>query len=174
MEDQAKAGKSLFAEPTARPRTVAENERTTDRVTGTVEERLVETDSTELPDGTQIEIIEDPEDSLRTLLAVFKDGEVHLTDRFRCGSRIFVPIPRSSNLIHHVRLPRGVERYESVRSILNQAMSILYPCLDLEENDIRLLAQFASARGSLNDCQWRPTLPWSVCLVPESQPRSAF
>jgi hypothetical protein len=125
------------------PRTLAGNEPIKHNAAEIVEDTLIEIDSAELEDETQIEIIEDPEDSSRTLLAVFKDGEVRLVDRFKYGNRTFVPIPRSSNLIHHIRLPRGVERYESVQSLLNQAMSILYPCLDLEENDLRLLAQFA-------------------------------
>jgi hypothetical protein len=125
------------------PRILAGNEPSKHNATEIVEDTLIEIDSAELGDGTQIEIIEDPEDSSRTLLAVFKDGKVRLADRFKYGNRTFVPIPRSNNLIHHIRLPRGAERYESVSSLLNQAMSILHSCLDLEENDLRLLAQFA-------------------------------
>jgi len=123
--------------------TLAGNDPSRPNAIEAFKEALIETDFAELGDGTQIELIEDPEDSSRTLLAVFKDGEVNLTDRFKHGDRIFVPIPRSGNLIRHVRLPRGIERYESKRSILNQAASILSRCLDLEQNDIRLLAQFA-------------------------------
>ena len=36
---------------------------------------VVETDFTELEDGSLVEVIEDPENSSRTLLAIYKNGE---------------------------------------------------------------------------------------------------
>jgi hypothetical protein len=61
----------------------------------------VETSSAELEDGTQIEIIEDPQDSSKSQLAVFKDSEVRLVNRFESGNRAFVPIPRDTNLLRY-------------------------------------------------------------------------
>jgi hypothetical protein len=49
---------------------------------------VVETDFAETADGSLIEMIEDPEDSARTLLAVYKGGEVRYTSRFQSGDRV--------------------------------------------------------------------------------------
>src|SRR5271156_433052 len=103
---------------------------------------VVETDFAELEDGSLVEIIEDPENSSRTLLAVYKDGEVRFTHRLQHGNRVLVPIPRDRHVIRHVRLPRGVKAYESARSLLRQTDSILSRCLDLDEGDRFLLACF--------------------------------
>ena len=70
--------------------------------------RTIEIASAELEDGTQIEIIEDPQDPSITKLAVFNNGEVRTVDRFDVENRLFVPFPRDTNLLRHVRLPRGV------------------------------------------------------------------
>lgn len=107
-----------------------------------VPRRVIETASAELEDGTQIEIVEDPHDSSRTQLAVFKNGEVHLADRFESENRVFVPIPRSTNLIRHVRLPRGVKPCGTVSSLLGETFALLSDCLDLANDDIALLAYF--------------------------------
>ena len=48
---------------------------------------VVETDFTEIGDGSMVEIIEDPENSSRTLLAIYKAGETLFTDRFQTGTR---------------------------------------------------------------------------------------
>jgi hypothetical protein len=107
-----------------------------------VSSTIVETDFAELADGSLVEIIEDPENSSRTLLAAYKDGEVRFTHRFLHGNRTLVPIPRDRHVVRHVRLPRGVKPYESVRSLLRQIDSILSRCLDIEEGDRFLLACF--------------------------------
>ncbi len=107
-----------------------------------VSSTIVETDFAELADGSLVEIIEDPEDSSRTLLAVYKDRDVRFTRRFQHGNRTLVPIPRDRHVVRHVRLPRGVKPYESVRSLLRQIDSILSRCLDIEEGDRFLLACF--------------------------------
>jgi hypothetical protein len=107
-----------------------------------VSSAVVETDFAELDDGSLVEIIEDPENSSRTVLAIYKDGQVRFTHRFQHGNRTLVPIPRDRHVIRHVRLPRGVKAYESVRSLLLQTESILSRCLDIDEGDRFLLACF--------------------------------
>jgi hypothetical protein len=107
-----------------------------------VSSTIVETDFAELADGSLVEIIEDPENSSRTLLAVYKDGEISFTHRFQHGNRTLVPIPRDRHVMRHVRLPRGVKSYESVYSLLQQTGSILSQCLDIDEGDKFLLACF--------------------------------
>ena len=43
---------------------------------------VVETDFAELEDGTLIEMIGDPENASKTMLAVWKDGKASFTDRY--------------------------------------------------------------------------------------------
>ena len=56
-----------------------------------VPNRIIETASAELEDGTQIEIVEDPQDPSRTTLAVFKNSQVRFVDRFEFENRILCP-----------------------------------------------------------------------------------
>lgn len=54
-----------------------------ERLPTLVSSTVVETDFAELADGSMVELIEDPGDTSRTLLAVSKDGEVRFTHRFQ-------------------------------------------------------------------------------------------
>jgi hypothetical protein len=103
---------------------------------------VVETDFAELEDGTLVEMIEDPKNSSRSVLAVFKDGEVRFTDRLQHGDKVLVPIPRDRHIIKHVRLPGGVNSYESVQSLFCKIDSTLSQCLDLGTFERYLLAAF--------------------------------
>src|SRR5690348_481590 len=107
-----------------------------------VPKRTIETASAELEDGTQIEIIEDPQDPTRTKLAAFNNSEVNLVDRFEAENRIFVPIARDTNLLRHVRLPRGVKDSGTARSLIHDTVDLLGQCLDISEDDLLLLAHF--------------------------------
>jgi len=77
---------------------------------------VVETDFKEFDDGSLIEMTEDPANPSRPLFAIYKDGEVRFAPRFQYREQAFVPISRARPLIGHVRLPRGVMKYESVYS----------------------------------------------------------
>ncbi len=103
---------------------------------------VVETDFTEIGDGSIVEVIEDPENSSRTLLAIYKNGEVSFTDRFQDGNRVLIPISREQYVIKNIRLPRGIKPYGSIASLLSQIDSIFSRCLDLHEQYRFLLACF--------------------------------
>jgi hypothetical protein len=107
--------------------------------------RTVETASAELEDGTLIELIEDPNDSARSQLAIFKDGMVRFANRFESENRIFIPIPRDTNLLRHVRLPRGVKPCGTARSLLSDTIKLLSQCLDLSDKNLTLLAHFIAS-----------------------------
>src|SRR5689334_13750262 len=49
------------------------------------------TDFAELEDGTLIDLVEDPADSCRTMLAVWKHGETEYLDEFIHGNRVIKP-----------------------------------------------------------------------------------
>jgi len=107
-----------------------------------VPRQTVEVASTEFTDGTQIELIEDPHDSTKSLLAIFRHGEVRFTDRLESEQGICVPVPRTANLLRHVRLPRGVEPYGTVDSLVGEISNLLHRVMDLSEDEIGLFALF--------------------------------
>jgi hypothetical protein len=104
--------------------------------------QVVETDFTELEDGSLLELIEDPENHSRSLLAVYKDGEVQLTHQLEAQGRAFIPVPRDLEIVRHVRLPKGAKPYESTRALLLDIVSIISECIELKESYSFLLANF--------------------------------
>jgi hypothetical protein len=126
--------------------------------------RIVETDFEELEDGSLVEMIEDPENSSRTLFAIFKSGEVRTARQIKTEGRVLRPIPREEEIVRDIRLPRGVKRYESVAALLWRINDeILSRCLDLEDNDRLLLACFVLSTWFI-DCDRLPVAPY-VSLV---------
>jgi hypothetical protein len=122
---------------------------------------FVETDFEELEDGTLLEMVQDPTDSSKSLLAVCQNGRVNLADRFPCRDRVFVPIARDNQTIRYVCLPSGIKPYGSVHSLLMQIRSILSTCLDLGEHLGDLLATFVLSTWFIDQL---PVAPY-VALV---------
>lgn len=119
---------SAISRPSAKPRLVPK--------------RTIETASAELEDGTQIELIEDPGDPSRSQLAVFRNSGVQIVERFEFQDRMFVPIPRDTNVVRHVRLPRGIKSCGTAQSLLRDTIEVLSRCVDLRGDYVALLAQF--------------------------------
>jgi hypothetical protein len=86
-----------------------------------------EIDFEQLPDGRLAEIVEDPQDPKRTLLAVGRDGNYELVSSIKCDNEILVPIPRDDELLRHVALPRGVEEVRGRTGVASP--KILYSLL---------------------------------------------
>lgn len=104
---------------------------------------IADTDFAQLEDGSLIEMIEDPQNSSRTLFAIFKNGEVRMAHQVKSEGRVLRPIPREEEIVRHIRLPRGAKPYESVEALLCRINDeILSRCLDLEDNGRFLLACF--------------------------------
>jgi hypothetical protein len=103
---------------------------------------VVEADFVELPDGTLLDTIEDPNNPGRTLLAVYRDRCVHYTDHFEADDRICVPISRSTDVLKHLRFSRGAKSYESSPSLLAALITIISMCLDMPYHQIALLSCF--------------------------------
>jgi len=51
-------------------------------------------------------MIEDPVDPSKTQFAIYKAGEIRLIDEVESRQRILRPIPRNSEIVRHIRLPR--------------------------------------------------------------------
>jgi hypothetical protein len=125
---------------------------------------IVETDFAELEDGSLVEMIEDPDNPSRTSFAVFNNAEVCFTDQIESGNQILRPIPRESEIVRHFQLPRGVQPYKSLGSLLRRMNDdILSRCLDLEDDYTFLLACFAVSTWFI-DSGHLPIAPY-VALV---------
>ncbi len=125
---------------------------------------IVETDFVELEDGSLVEMIEAPDNPARTAFVIFKDGEVSLINQHELGERILRPIPRNSEIVKHIRLPRGVRPYKSVDSLLwRMENEIFSRCLDLED-DYKLLLGCFVLSSWLIDCEHLPVAPY-VALI---------
>jgi len=71
---------------------------------------VIETDFAELPDGTLLDTVRDPSNPARTLLAVYRDQNVHSADPFEADDRICVPISRTREILRHVRFSFRMSR----------------------------------------------------------------
>ena len=103
---------------------------------------VIQTDFAELEDGSLVELIEDPDDSSNTALAVFNGKEVRYARECESNGRLLVPVPRDTNVIRHVRLPQGCKPFRSAEIIREQMDTIFSRCLDLEEKYRFLLTSF--------------------------------
>ncbi len=88
---------------------------------------VVETDFTELSDGTLLEMIEDPADPTKSRPAVYSNGTVRYTDKVHDGSRILVPLSRTDLLSKHVCLPQGAESYGVLQDLIGDVGSFFTP-----------------------------------------------
>jgi hypothetical protein len=104
--------------------------------------RTVEVDFLELEDGMLVELIENPHDPTKSLLATWKNGQVRYVERLECGNRVFVPIPKDAELIRHVRLANGIEPYESLQTLLGDIMAVFQLSLELSAEHMLLLGSF--------------------------------
>ena len=103
---------------------------------------VVETDFAELPDGTLLDTIEDPNNPARTLLVVYRNHSVHYADQFEADDRICVPISRTTEILRHVRFSRGAKPYESTNHLLGALFATITRCLDMSDYQTVLLSCF--------------------------------
>src|ERR1700733_2164128 len=94
---------------------------------------VIETDFAELPDGTLLDTVEDPNNPVRTLLAVYRDQRVHYVDQFEAEDKIVLPISRTSEILRHVRFSRGAKPYKSGDYLLGAHGAMIARCLDMSE-----------------------------------------
>ncbi len=123
-------------------------------------------DFTELEDGSLVEFVEDPSDSGRTLLAVYKYGQVSYTDRLELGNEVLVPLQRSTPLLKHVRLPRGIRPYKTFWELLGEIENLISRCVVLDSEYVSVLANFVLSTWFMDRL---PVAPYvSVVGLPQS------
>src|SRR5579863_1706509 len=103
---------------------------------------IVEIDFRELADGTLLEMIQDPNDPTKSLLAVSKNGQVHLAEKFELGNQVLVPLPRNGAILRDLRLADGLETLEPARDLLSRIISFLSYTVELTCQQIIALSCF--------------------------------
>jgi hypothetical protein len=102
----------------------------------------VEIHFAELEGGSLAEMVEDPADPTRSVLAVYKDGIVHYAERWLDRNRILVPISRTDLLLKHVRLPQGAEPYDGLDEVIKDVSSFFIFCLDVDSASVALMTAY--------------------------------
>jgi hypothetical protein len=120
----------------------------------------------ELKDESLAEVVEDAEDSQQTLLAVWKNGSVSYHRQINCDGRQLIPMPRTGEIMQHVRLPRGVKPYESVSSLILELSNFIERCVSIKDDDLLPLLSFVFASWLIDRLPIAPYL--SVTGLPES------
>jgi hypothetical protein len=111
-----------------------------------VAQSVKEVDFATLEDGSLVELIEDPENPNRTLFAVWRDGEVQYVDKLGYKDHVLIPLPRTSLVLSHVRLPRAACPYVSVQSLLQEIESFISSSIVLQQPyQLKVLANFVLA-----------------------------
>jgi hypothetical protein len=103
----------------------------------------IEIDFRELDNGRRLELIEDPEDSFKTLLAVFEGGKVHLASKVDYEGQVLVPIGRGSDGLGDIVLPRAPKPYHSTEEILSRTIHLIEACVSLPPSYLNVLAAYA-------------------------------
>lgn len=103
---------------------------------------IVETAFAELKDGTLVELIQDSENPDRTLLAVWKDGQVRYPDRLEQDGYVLMPFQRKNGIPRRLRLPTGASPYQSMQQLLYRVEDLISQCVDVDAEYIPVLVDF--------------------------------
>jgi hypothetical protein len=127
---------------------------------------ITETDFAELSDGTLLELVQDPTDPGQRSFAVWRNGEICFLNRLEQDGRVFVPPSENSEILDHIRLPRGASSYKSAQEILSGLESLISQGIGVEEKYVPVLANFVLSTWFVDGFLVAPYL--SVVGLPQS------
>ena len=127
---------------------------------------ITETDFAELSDGTLLELVQDPTDPGQRCFAVWRNGEICFLNRLEQDGRVFVPPAENSEILDHIRLPRGAASYKSAQEILSGLESLISQCIAVDEKYVPVLANFVLSTWFVDRFLVAPYL--SVVGLPQS------
>jgi len=96
----------------------------------------------ELKDGSLVDLVEDPDNPNRTMLAVWKNGKTTYHSKLERDGAVLVPLARDGEVFRHVRLTHATEPYESVRGLMISLIKLINKCVDIKEEYLQALAHF--------------------------------
>src|SRR5712664_3130221 len=121
---------------------VRSNNGKSGRVDGT--QRLTSTviEFRELKDGSLVDLVEDPHNLNRTMLAVWKDGKTTYHSQLERDGAVLIPLARDGEIFRHVRLAHSTEPYESVKGLLASLIELIIKCVDIKYEYLPALLHF--------------------------------
>ena len=126
---------------------------------------VLQTDFLNLPDRRLVELIEDPINPRRTLLAVWANGGVQYVDEFEHDGQLFVPLQRNE-VLNGVHLPRAVCPPGSLQKLIQGIEDLISQCVSLQAKYIPVLTAFVLSTWFIDRFTVAPYL--SVVGLPQS------
>ncbi len=96
----------------------------------------------ELKDGSLVDLVEDPDNPNRTILAVWKDGETTYHSQLERDGAVLIPLARNGEVFRHLRLAHSTEPYESVEGLFVSLANLITKCVDIKIEYLPALAHF--------------------------------
>jgi hypothetical protein len=113
-----------------------------DDATDQTPKRTVEVGFCELENGTLVEMIQNPHDATKSVLAICENGQVRYAEKLECANQVLVPVPKDAEIIRHVRLANAAESFDSVKTLLADIVLVLSLTLELPMENVFLLSSF--------------------------------
>jgi len=129
-------------------------------------DQTVEADFAELNDGTVVDLVQDSENPRRTLLAVWKDGEIRYLDHLKQDGQVLVPLQRTIEMFSRLRLPTEAKHYESVVNLVSRVEHLIFQCISVSGMYVPVLADFVLSTWLVDRFEVAPYL--SVVGLPQS------
>lgn len=141
-------------------------ENDTSRSVSAVPLPTAEIDFAELEDGSLAELIEDASNPGQTRFAMYKEGEVRYVDHLEDRAQLLTPLPRRSEILKRLRLPRGVQPYESAAALRHRLERLIRQCVALHDTYVTVLAHFVISTWLVDRLPVAPYI--SVVGLPQS------
>jgi len=104
--------------------------------------KIVETDFCEPAGRTLLEMIQHPNDATKSLLLVWKNGQVRFAEKVKIGDQVFLPLPRNAAITRHLRLANGIESLESAKNLILQIVHFLSSTVELSTLELVVVSCF--------------------------------
>jgi hypothetical protein len=102
-----------------------------------------EVDFRELPDGTLVETIADSNQTGKTKLAVFQNGEFRIEDQLVLADRTLVPLDSTIPSVQHIHFAEGIEDAVSAKELFEDTMALLMATVDVSVEHVCALSAWA-------------------------------
>jgi hypothetical protein len=93
----------------------------------------IETNFRALEDGSLVDLVEDPSDPRRTLLALWKNGAVTYHQELEIEGQRYIPVQRDAEILRCIPLPRSAEPYASIQDLVRELSTLIRKCVSIDK-----------------------------------------